>query len=108
MTENALCFLLLEVQSFADILKVRCSDQGDTGVNIYMEKICWALHIHKQGNSVWVFQEEQNERLIHYVFCCYLIQNNIGLGSAAHHSPTVVFGCKSAHFMLYTVKGKDC
>lgn len=40
MTENALCFLLLEVQSFADILKVRCSDQGDTGVNIYMEKIC--------------------------------------------------------------------
>lgn len=75
-TEKALCFLLLEVQSLADNLKGRCSDQGNTGVNIYMEKICWTLHIHKQGNSVWVFQEEQNERMIPDSLCILLLFNS--------------------------------
>lgn len=57
MKESSLCFLLLGVRSLIDILKARCSGQGNTGVNILMEKIFCILHIYKQGSSVWMFQE---------------------------------------------------
>lgn len=48
------------VHSLVDILKAICNDQRNMGVYVYMEK----NHIHKQGCSVWMFQEEQNEKLI--------------------------------------------
>lgn len=75
MKERALCFLLLGVWSLTDILKARCSGQGNTGVNILMEKIYCILHIHKQGSSVWMFQERQNERLIPDSVCVLLLFN---------------------------------
>lgn len=57
MKERFLCFLLLGVQSLIHLPKARCSGQGNTGVNILMEKIYCIFLIYKQGSSVWMFQE---------------------------------------------------
>lgn len=57
MKERSPCHLLLEVRSLTDFLKVTCSGQEYTGVNMFMVKMCCILHVHKQESSVLMLQE---------------------------------------------------
>lgn len=75
MKERSPCYLLLEVQSLTDFLKVTRNGQGNTGVNMFIVKMCCILHVHKQESSALMLQEGQNERLISDAVCILLLFN---------------------------------
>lgn len=73
----SMLFLMIrkKYESLIDFLKVTCSVQGNTGVNIFTVKMCCILCVHKQESSVWMLQEGQNEWLIPDAVCILLLFN---------------------------------